>query len=111
MHNEIDSLISCINIQDTSHPDFVLTRNQHGKINFGKKRPDQFVRQLLDETLSCRGIILAARISSNKSKKSFFSGNVLPIIVEDRIRSIDINDIFDLAIARFLAESYPEFLI
>lgn len=111
MHKEIDSLISCVNIQDTSHPDFVLTRNQYGRINFGKKRPDQFARQLLDEALSCRGIILAARISSYKSQKSFFSGNVLPIIVEDRIRSIDINDIFDLGIARFLAESYPETLI
>jgi CMP-N-acetylneuraminic acid synthetase len=107
----LDSVITCVRVEDTSHPDYVLNMGLNGLVEFGKKPLDEFARQKLDPKYACRGIVLASSINSYLQSKSFFSGKCYPVIIDDPIRAVDINVPLDLEIATALAIQYPSMLV
>jgi len=104
----IDSAITCIRIEDTSHPDYVLNINSNGLVGFGERPLDEFTRQKLDSKYACRGIVLISRVDAYIRSRSFFSGNCHPIIIEDQMRAMDINTPLDLEIISAIAVKYPQ---
>ena len=103
---KVDSVITCTKVEDTSHPDYILSTQDDGYVKFGLKDIDTFARQKLSPKLACKGIVLASRVKSYIKSHSFFSGQCLPYLIKDKLRTTDINDSFDLDIARALAEKY-----
>lgn len=106
----IDSVITCTKVEDTSHPDYVLTVKKNGFVNFGLKDIDTFARQKLTPMLACKGVVLASRVDHYRNSQSFFSGKCVAYVIEDRIRALDINDNFDLHVVRSLASLFPNSL-
>lgn len=97
---DIDSIITCSKVIDTSHPDFVMSSTKSGMLKFGSKKPDQFARQRLPPFYSAKGIVLASRVQSYLRQKTFFVENSLPHIIDNPIHSFDINHPMDLEIAK-----------
>jgi CMP-N,N'-diacetyllegionaminic acid synthase len=106
----VDSVITCLKVEDTSHPDYVLGVDSHGYVEFGARALDEFARQSLRPMYSCRGIVLLSRIDAYLHLKSFFAGRCKPVIVDDPVRGLDINNPLDLEIARAVAALHPEAL-
>jgi len=107
---DVDSVITCLKVEDTSHPDYVLSLDPHCYVEFGARALDEFARQSLRPMYSCRGIVLLSRIDAYLHLKSFFAGRCKPVIVDDPVRGLDINNPLDLEIARAVASLHPEAL-
>jgi len=107
---QIGSVFTSTRVEDTGHPEFALQLSPDGLVQFGPKKPDQFSRQFLRDVLACQGIVIAARIHSYVSNKSFFADSCRTVLVDDPIRALDINVPLDLEIARFVASRHPEHL-
>ena len=105
--NTTDSVVTCEKIIDTSHPDYVLSLDKNEYVKLGKKRPDKFARQNLELYLACKGVVLATKVKNFKLEKTFFSNKCKTLVIQDRLRTIDINDNLDLDIARFIAHVNP----
>jgi CMP-N,N'-diacetyllegionaminic acid synthase len=103
-----DAVITCTKVEDTGHPEFVLSLSNEGFVRFGPKKPDQFARQLLPPALACKGLVLASRMPAYQRGKSFYAGKCRAVVVDDPIRMLDINGPLDLEIARHVASKYPD---
>lgn len=106
----VDSIITCLKVEDTSHPDYILGINSQGYVQFGERALDEFTRQALRPMYACKGIVLLSRMDAYLNLKSFFTGRCKPLIVDDPVRKLDINDPLDLEIARAVALLHPEAL-
>lgn len=106
-----DAMITCTKVEDTAHPDFVLTISSEGAVQFGPKKPDEFARQFLSPALACKGLVLAGRVASYLRAKSFYAGKCRAVVVDDPIRMLDINGPLDLEIVRHVARLHPEQLV
>jgi CMP-N-acetylneuraminic acid synthetase len=102
-----DSILTCEKIQDTSHPDYIMSLRNDEYLNFGKKLPDQFARQNLEDSFACRGVVLTTKIDSYLKTKTFFSSRSKAHVIEDRFRLLDINDKLDLEVANAISKIYP----
>jgi CMP-N-acetylneuraminic acid synthetase len=102
--NGIESIVTCVLVNDTSHPDFIIDQYSNGTLNFGKKKPDEFARQYLKPALACKGIVLASTVKSYIKNKSFFTDKTLPYIIDDQYSEYDINTQYDLKIARLISQ-------
>ena len=108
--DDADSVITCLRVQDTSHPDYVLGVDAFGYVQFGARALDEFARQTLRPMYACKGIVLLSRVDAYLRLRSFFAGRCKPVIVEDPVRGLDINNPMDLEIARVVADLHPEAL-
>ncbi len=84
-NDDIDSVITCAKIEDTSHPDYCLSFSDQGYVQFGLYRPDCFTRQNLTPRFSCHGLVLASRVESYLAQGTFYTNKCQPIIVNDSI--------------------------
>ena len=106
-NSQIDSIVTCTEVKDTCHPDFVMKLDPNGCLEFGIKKPDQFARQNLSPSYAAKGIVLAARVEFYLRKKTFFADRSMPFLVDDPLHAIDINDPTDLELANAIALSNP----
>jgi len=105
---DVDAVVTCLKVEDTSHPDYVLRVNHQGYVQFGACALDEFTRQVLRPIYACKGIVLLSRMDAYLRLKSFFAGRCMPVIVDDPVRGLDINNSLDLEIARAVAALHPE---
>lgn len=98
-----DFLVTCVKIQDTGHPDYAIIEVDDF-CKFGVYKPDQFSRQNLSSIFSCHGVLLGGNIKKFCENGSFFSANVRMFEIKEKLFLIDINDSFDLELARIIID-------
>jgi CMP-N-acetylneuraminic acid synthetase len=105
-----DSIVTCSQIDDTSHPDFALKVDIDGKIKYSKLKPDKFARQTLEKFYACKGIVMISKFDIFLDKKSFFSDRCYFFPIQNKLRMFDINYEEDLDLARIISKKYPTLL-
>lgn len=100
--NKNESICTVVKIENTSHPDFICSLSDSGHLKFGVKKPDNFARQEISERYAVIGVVLASSVSFFKKYNSFYHQNTFPYVLNKKIEQFDINDKFDMEIAKYL---------
>ena len=100
-YKKADSLISLLEIKNTSHPHFAI--NLKKKIIKFKNSPTNFNRNFLkNKRYQSSGIILISKLINFLKNKSMVGKNCLGYVVKNNIEKIDINTPIDYSFCKFL---------
>ena len=103
LKKKLNSLISILEIKDTSHPDFVINL-KNNKIQY-KKSPTIFNRHYLNKKYRSSGIILISTLNSFLKNKNMISKDCYGFVVQNESEKIDINLPIDFEFCKFLIEN------
>lgn len=97
-NKEYDSLISIVKIQNTAHPEYVIQK-KIDLLRF-KKSATKFNRHYLKEYYQPIGLILMTKYEKFIKTHDMLNGNIVGIDITSKKEAHDINDYFDLKVAR-----------
>ena len=100
LKKKLNSLISILEIKDTSHPDYVI-KLKNKTIKY-KKSPTTFNRNFLRKKYRSSGIILISTKKDFYKNKSMIDKKCYGFIVENEIEKVDINLPIDYEFSKFL---------
>ena len=103
LKKKLNSLISILEIKDTSHPDFVINL-KNNKIKY-KKSPTIFNRHYLNKKYRSSGIILISTLKSFLKNKNMISKDCYGFVVQNEKEKIDINLPIDFEFCKFLIKN------
>ncbi len=103
LKKKLNSLISILEIKDTSHPDYAI--NLSNKIIKYKKSPTNFNRNFLKKKYRSSGIILISTVKNFYKNKSMVDKKCYGFVVQNEIEKVDINSRIDYEFSKFLAKN------
>ena len=103
LKKKLKSLISILEVKDTSHPDYVI--GLKNKIFKYKKSPTTFNRHFLKKKYRSSGIILISTKKKFYKNKSMIDKKCYGYIVENEIEKVDINSKIDYEFSKFLIKN------
>lgn len=96
----LDSLISILEVKNTSHPDYVI-KLKNDIIKY-KYSPTSFNRHFLKKRYQSSGIILISTLKSFLKNKNMIGEKCYGFVVKNEIEKIDINNATDFEFCKFL---------
>ena len=102
LEKKLSSLISILEIKDTSHPDYVIGLTN--KIIKYKKSPTNFNRNFLKKKYRSSGIILISTVKNFNDNKSMVGNRCYGYVVKNEIEKVDINSRIDYEFSKFLVK-------
>lgn len=105
LNQKLDSLISVVKIQSTSHPDFVIKKSKLNKIYF-KKSPSIFNRHFLKDYYKSTGVILISKVSSFLRYKQMCNGNCYGYEIKNFLNFNNIDNVNDYELTKILWKKY-----
>lgn len=103
-NKKFDSLLSLKEINDTSHPSFMISL-KNKMINY-KKSPISFNRHFLSKKYKSLGYLLISTYESFIKNRSMIGKKCFGYNISCNIESLDINDKLDFDFAKFIYNKY-----
>ncbi len=110
LKDEFNSLLTINAIKSTAHPDYACKITKNKEIIFGRENPDNFTRQGISNYFSFHGMVNISKSENFLKNKSLFNTPTYGFQINNIKQQWDINEIWDLQIARFIAENDPNIL-
>ena len=104
-NKKFDSLISILEIKSAAHPEYAIRLSKDKSIKF-KKSPSLFNRHNLSKKFMSSGIIIISKVNFFLRHKKMCYGKCYGFVIKDYLIQNNIDNYFDLEVAKFLWGKY-----
>ena len=108
--DKFNSLLTVNAIKSTAHPHYACKIKENNEVIFGKEDPDNFNRQEIPDYFSFHGMVNISKSDIFLKNKTLFNTPTYGFKINNTNQQWDINEIWDLEIARFIANNDPNIL-
>jgi len=110
IQDRFNSLLTLTQIKSTAHPDYACRLEETGEVIFGEVDPDSFNRHEISDYFSFHGMVFVSKVDQFLKNKSLFNSPTYGLAVKNIKKQWDINEPFDLEVAKIIAKNDPQIL-